>query len=311
MKNTHPQLRNKLSKDQALARLSQESFSRTTLSFYRYTPIADPHRFRDQLFKEWSTLGVLGRIYIAHEGINAQINVPEPRMDDFRRGLDTHLELARMYLNIAVEHGASFYKLKIKVREQIVASNLPLDSYDLANSGTYLDAGSFNSASQDPNAIIVDMRNHYESRVGKFEGALTPNSDFFRDEVKEARTMLEGKQDKKILLYCTGGIRCTPFSAYLKHQGFKDVNQLRGGIVSYAQEVRAKGLQSKFKGKNFTFDERLGERITQDIIARCDQCDKPCDEYTNCVHKPCNLLFIQCVACKKKFDGVCSIECQQ
>ena len=124
------------------------------------------------------------------------------------------------------------------------------------------------------------------------------------------KEILSGKEDEKILLYCTGGIRCEKASAFLKHHGFKDVNQLHGGIIEYARQVKVKGLESKFKGKNFVFDERMGERITDEIISKCYQCGNLCDSHYNCANDGCHLLFIQCEACKEKFEGCCSVECQ-
>ncbi len=304
-------LRNKLSKEQAMARLAHETAPRTTLSFYRYVQIDEPEKFRDAVYAALDSIGVLGRIYVAHEGVNAQISVPTPHLGLLTQTLNSFEALRDMYLNIAVEQAQSFYKLKIKIRRQIVADGLPEGAYDLQNIGTHLNAAQFNQALQDPNAIVVDMRNVYESRVGHFEQALTPNVQLFRDELKQVAAELADKKEKKILLYCTGGIRCEKTSAFLKHQGFQDVNQLRGGIITYAREVRELGLESKFKGKNFTFDERLGERITPDILTTCDTCGTPNDDYTNCAFKPCNKLFVQCSSCKTALDNTCSEGCHE
>jgi len=117
------------------------------------------------------------------------------------------------------------------------------------------------------------------------------------------------KEDKNLLMYCTGGIRCEKASAYFKHQGFKNVYQLEGGIIEYARQVKEEGVESKFVGKNFVFDHRLGERITDDIIAQCHQCGKPCDNHTNCANDACHLLFIQCDDCKAVMENTCSSEC--
>jgi len=112
-------------------------------------------------------------------------------------------------------------------------------------------------------------------------------------------------------MYCTGGVRCEKASAYLKHHGFQDVNQLYGGIIEYARQVKEENIESKFRGKNFVFDERLGERITDEVIAHCHQCGEPCDSHTNCANDDCHLLFIQCPACREKYQGCCSDECCQ
>ena len=122
---------------------------------------------------------------------------------------------------------------------------------------------------------------------------------------------LKNKKDEKILLYCTGGIRCEKTSAYLKHHGFKDVNQLHGGIIEYAKQVKEAGIKNKFIGKNFVFDDRLAEKISNETISTCDQCGKPCDDYTNCNYVDCNLLFIQCEKCKHTYDGCCTKDCSK
>lgn len=276
------------------------------MSLYRYVKIEKPEEMRDQLYREWYALGVFGRIYLAREGINAQLCVPEKNLEAFKASLESRDEFKNMRLNFAVEQGTSFYKLGIKVRKQIVADGLPEDSYDLSNVGTHLSPEEFNVAMEDKNAVVVDMRNFYESRIGRFEGAICPDVDTFREELPQVAEMLEDKKDKKILLYCTGGIRCEKASAYLKSQGFGDVSQLYGGVITYAHTVN----ESKFIGRNFVFDERIAERITDHVLSTCDQCENPCDDYTNCKNMICNLLFLQCAECAEKFAGACSDECR-
>ncbi len=299
-----------LNKVTCLRALAAEPFKRVTLSFYRYVKIENPADFRDQLYAEWDKLGVFGRVYLAREGINAQISVPEPQFEAFKAALEGHAELAAMYLNIALEQAESFYKLTIKVRKQIVGDGLPEDSYDLSQVGNHLNAEEFNTAMESEDALVVDMRNFYESRIGHFEGAVCPDSNTFKEELQMVTEQLKDQKDKKVLLYCTGGIRCEKASAYFKHEGFKDVNQLQGGIISYVQEVRQKQLESKFKGSNYVFDERISERVTEDVLSECDQCGAAWDGYTNCANATCNLLFLQCAACAEKWNGACTPECQ-
>lgn len=304
-------LRNKINSNILRKKIQQENESRITLSFYRYVDIVNPKDLRDELFIEWSELGVCGRIYIAEEGINAQLNIPLHHFEAFKKTLQKREILKDMPLKIAVEDGFSFYKLTIKVKKNIVADGLAKGTYDTSNVGNHLTPEEFNKALEDAKSIIVDVRNHYESRIGHFEGALLPDADTFRDELPLLQNMLKGKEENKILLYCTGGIRCEKASSYLKHAGFKDVNQLYGGIIHYAHEIKAKGLVSKFKGRNFVFDDRLAERITQDILTECDQCCTRADSYTNCANELCNLLFIQCGSCTEKYEGCCSENCKE
>ena len=214
-------------------------------------------------------------------------------------------------LNIAVEDdGKSFFTLTIKVRDKIVADGIEDPAFNPSNTGTHLDAESWNRLSGDPDTIVVDMRNHYESEVGHFENALTPDAATFREELPMVAEMLANQRDKKILMYCTGGIRCEKASAYLKYRGFENVFQLEGGIIEYARQVQSKGLKNKFLGKNFVFDERLGERISNEVIAHCHQCGALCDAHTNCANDHCHILFIQCDACKTTYAGACSEKCR-
>ncbi|MBL3658662.1 oxygen-dependent tRNA uridine(34) hydroxylase TrhO [Fulvivirga sediminis] len=283
---------------------------RITLSFYKYVKLSDPQNFRDKLYHDYSHLGIFGRIYVAHEGINAQISVPAERYEEYEEYMSNSEELQGAHLNSAIEDdGKSFFKLKIQVRKKILADGLNDTSFDVTNKGVHLTAEDFNKLAEDPNTILLDMRNHYETEVGHFKNAICPDVDTFRESLPIIENMLEDKKDKNLLMYCTGGIRCEKASAYYKHKGFKNVFQLKGGIIEYARQVNEQGIENKFIGKNFVFDERLGERISDDVISHCHQCGKPCDDHTNCKNDGCHLLFIQCKECAEKYEGCCSEEC--
>jgi len=304
-------LHNKLNKEELKKKLQEEDFKRITLSFYRYVIIENPEELRHALYKQWNELNVLGRIYLANEGINAQLSVPESNFDAFKNHLYSLELFKNVPFKIAVEDdGKSFYKLIVRVKNKIVADGLNDETFDVTNVGNHLTAKEFNDAIASPDTILVDMRNHYESEVGKFEGAITPDADTFKQELPMVLDLIKDKKDKKLVLYCTGGIRCEKASAYFKHQGFKDVNQLYGGIIDYARQIKAEGLESKFIGKNFVFDERMGERISEEIISVCHQCGKPSDRHVNCANDDCHLLFIQCEECGESMEGCCSIECK-
>jgi UPF0176 protein len=304
-------LHNRISQAELKQRLFEEKEHRTTISFYHYFPIEDPKVFRDELYKNLDTIKVFGRIYVAHEGINAQLSVPDSHFDALKSFLYSIKPLEGIRLNIAVDDdGRSFWVLKIKVRDKIVADGITDPSFDMRNKGKYVNAEEFNQLTSDPDTIVVDMRNHYEYEVGHFVNAIEVPSDTFREQLPMAADMLKEARDKNIIMYCTGGIRCEKASAYMLHQGFKNVFHLEGGIINYANQAKEKGLELKFKGKNFVFDNRLGERITEEIIARCHQCGKPADTHVNCANEACHLLFIQCEECKKSFDGCCTKECQ-
>lgn len=306
------QLYNTLSAEERARLIDEAGKERITLSFYAYAKIENPQQFRDDLFIAWNPLEALGRIYVANEGINAQMSVPADQFEAFRNTLDKYDYMRGVRLNIAREQDDhSFLKLTIKVRKKIVADGLNDQTFDVTNKGIHVKAKEFNELLENPNTIVVDFRNHYESEVGHFKGAITPDVDTFRESLPIINEQLQKhKEDKNLLMYCTGGIRCEKASAYFKHQGFQNVYQLEGGVIEYARQVKAENLESKFIGKNFVFDNRLGERITDDIISQCHQCGKPCDVHTNCANDACHLLFIQCEACASKMNNCCSTECQ-
>lgn len=305
------QLHNRISRRELKERIQQDPTPRTTVSFYYYFKIAEPAVFRNQLYKDLKEMGMLGRIYIAEEGINAQVSIPTANLETFRTYLYAIEPLNGLRLNVAVDDdGKSFYVLDIKVRKNIVADGITDPAFDMANRGKYVNAEQFNQLTNDPNTVVIDMRNHYEFEVGHFENAIVVPSDTFREQLPMAVDMMKADKEKNIIMYCTGGIRCEKASAYMLHQGFKNVFHLEGGIIHYTNQVKEKGIDNKFHGKNFVFDQRLGERITEEIIAKCHQCGKPADTHVNCVNDACHLLFIQCDECKEKFENCCSKECQ-
>ncbi len=303
-------LHNRVSAEVLKQRLMEETEPRTTISFYRYFPISDPEVFRNQFYLGLNALNVFGRIYVANEGINAQISVPSSNLEALKTYLDSVKGLENLRLNIAVDDdGKSFFVLKVKVRSKIVADGIEDPTFSMENKGRYLKVAEYNELAKREDVIIVDMRNHYEYEVGHFKNAIEVPSDTFREQLPMAADMLKDKKDAPIIMYCTGGIRCEKATAYMLHQGFKDVYHVEGGIIEYANQARKQGLENQFIGKNFVFDERLGERITEDIIANCHQCGKPADTHTNCKNTACHLLFIQCDDCAKKYNGCCSEEC--
>ena len=307
------QLYNTLSSKERAYLIEKAGQERLTLSFYQYTHIGNPQLLRDFLFIHWNPLEVLGRIYVANEGINAQLSVPAKQFETFKASLDTITFLEGVRLNIAIEQdNKSFLKLTVKVRNKIVSDGLKDEKFDVTQRGIHVNAQEFNDLLNDKNALCVDMRNHYESEIGHFDNAITPDVDTFRDSLPIIEEELEAhKEDRKIVMYCTGGIRCEKASAYFKHKGFKEVYQLEGGIIEYARQVKAQSLENKFIGKNFVFDERRSERISEDVIAQCHQCGAPCDSHVNCINEACHLLFIQCAACQEKMNECCSISCKE
>ena len=307
------QLYNTLSAKEREALIDKAGKDRLTISFYKYAHIGNVRIFRNHLFINWNELDVLGRIYVASEGINAQLSVPSENFNSFKEHLDSISFLEGVRLNIAIEQdNKSFLKLKVKVREKILADGLNDDTFDVTDKGVHLNARNFNTLVDDPDTILVDMRNHYESEIGHFKNAITPDVDTFRDSLDIIEEKLsEHKEDKNLVMYCTGGIRCEKASAYYKHKGFKNVFQLEGGIIEYTRQVRDQDLENKFIGKNFVFDDRRAERITEDVISQCHQCGEACDNHVNCANEACHLLFIQCEKCAEKMNTCCSDYCKE
>ena len=303
------ELFNKIDKVILKNNLKNEKFNRITASFYKYVPISKPEEFRDNLYLLFDDMLIFGRIYVSKEGVNAQVSIPQQNWDLFLLAINKIKEIRNVDIKKALKEGVSFYKLTIKVKKELVAYGLNNDEYNMNKVGKHLNSTDYNNAIQNNKTIIVDMRNYYESEVGRFDNAIIPDVETSKELLPEVKNILKGKEDEKILLYCTGGIRCEKASSYLIKNGFKDINQLQGGIIQYAHDMKQKSLESKFKGKNFVFDNRLGERVTKDIISKCHICESSCDSHTDCKNNACNILFIQCKSCKKKYNGCCSADC--
>jgi UPF0176 protein len=302
---------NRINNEELKDLLKKSNEERVTLSFYKYYQLEDPQAFRDSFFVSLDNLGVFGRIYVSQEGVNGQISVPKDNFGLFEALLEETGWLKGIRLNYAIEDdGKSFYKLKIKVRKKIVADGLNDATFDVTKRGRHLSAPEVNNLLEKDDTIVIDMRNHYESEVGHFEGAICPDVETFRDALPLVEEMLESDKDKTIIMYCTGGIRCEKASAYYLHKGFKDVCMIDGGIIEYTRQCSEKGLPNKFVGKNFVFDERMGERISEEVIARCHQCGQPADTHINCANDACHILFIQCEECAEKYDSCCSNKCK-
>ncbi len=303
------------SKEELLEILKKENFNRKTISFYKYVKIADPKMMRDFLFDKFTELNCLGRIYVANEGINAQMNVPEHNFQAFDNFIQNIPEFIGVPYKVAIEEkqkdiASSFLKLIIKVRPKIVADGLDDSTFDPSDTGAYATAEDVNSMI-DRGVTVIDMRNFYEAMIGHFKGAKIMNVDTFREQLQKVHDMFRDKKDEEVLLYCTGGIRCEKASAWMKHNGFKNVKHIKGGIIDYAHQVKERGLENKFLGKNFVFDERMGEKVGDEIISYCQVCeDKLCDDYIHCENKFCHILFICCENCKNHLNGYCSFWCK-
>ncbi|MBY0376759.1 rhodanese-related sulfurtransferase [Patescibacteria group bacterium] len=303
---------NTKSKEELLRDLSAENFRRKTVSFYKYVKISNPKIMRDNIFDKFTELKCLGRIYIASEGINAQLNVPEHNWKQFDNFIQSMPEFTGVPYKVAVEEQgfSSFIKLIVKVRPKIVADGIEDASFDPSDTGAYADAEEVNRMI-DKGVTVIDMRNFYEAMIGHFKGAKIMDVDTFRDQLKKVHDIFRDKKDEEVLIYCTGGIRCEKASAWMKHNGFKNVKHIKGGIIDYAHQVKEKGLPNKFLGKNFVFDERMGEKVGTETISDCQICeDTKCDDYIHCKNKLCHVLFICCGECQSRLNGYCSFVCK-
>jgi len=304
-------LYNQKSKEMLIENLEAETFNRITCSFYNYIKINSPTNFRDNLYSVFYTLNIFGRIYVADEGINAQISVPSHNWVNFLKRISEIGELSDIQIKKAISEGISFYKLVIKVKKEIVAYGIPKNEYNMKIIGKHLTTDQFNRALNQEQTTIIDMRNIYESEVGKFKNAEIPQVEKSKELLPEVRRMLKGREHHQVLLYCTGGIRCEKASSFLINEGIKDVKQLQGGIIQYAHDIKKYGMKSKFVGKNFVFDARLGERVSDDIISNCHICNKSSDIHRDCKNDACHILFIQCEECERDLNGCCSDKCKE
>lgn len=301
------------------------------VSFYKFHEIDNPGLIAERLKKIWGLLGIRGRVYVAKEGVNAQMAVPEMCWRDFvdaMRGdwIERDVSvvppfLCGVYLN---EDGSvsraeqPFDALHVRVREKVLADGLS-SSFDWSSAGTVLTPEQWHQQLEEAgDAIVVDCRNKYETEVGHFEGAETPNTQTFRDTWSWLENRLaDVDRDRPVMTYCTGGIRCVKVNAYLEQKmGFRNTKRLGGGIVSYARKLEKAGRigESKFRGINHVFDGRVGREITNDTLSRCLNCDQLSDVQTDCAYVACKRpfdtrMFVQCADCAARLGGACSQEC--
>ena len=284
------------------------------LLYYRYFSIEEPHKYVIEHRSLCEDLGLLGRILVAREGINGTVSGLREQTQAYQESLRAKPGTGDMDFKIDPADGHVFKKLSIKARDEIVTLGLsPTEDIDPnETTGKYLPPKEFYEAMQDPNAVIVDARNAYESQLGKFRNAICPDVDSFRDLpqwIRDHRAELEGK---RILTYCTGGIRCEKFSGFLLNEGFEDVSQLHGGIVTYGRDPETQGRD--FEGQCYVFDQRISVPVNTanpSVIAHCRHCEVPIERYRNCGYTPCNLQFFCCPECEESCGRFCSEACRE
>ncbi len=285
------------------------------LLYYLYTDIADPDDYVAQHRALCERLGLLGRIIVAKEGINGTVSGPAQATEAYRQALRAAPETAEIQFKTDPAPGHAFPKLSIKIRPEIVALGLSQeDDIDpRQTTGQRLSPEEWQKKMRQEDVLIIDGRNNYESALGRFEGALCPDLDSFRDFpkwIEEELAAQPGAKDRPILTYCTGGIRCEKLSGLLVEKGFKDVSQLEGGIVTYGKDPAVQG--QGFEGQCYVFDERIGvpvNSVDPKPITHCRTCHEPYENYTNCAYPPCNAQIFLCPECEAKQGRYCDAAC--
>ncbi len=279
------------------------------LLYYNYVDISDEDLTCYEHLAFCKALGLLGRIYISSEGINGTCAGTREQIKKYQRYMKKHPLFQDTEFKCENSDFLPFRKMFVRTRPEIVASDLFDEVSPNKDTGTHLSPGKFHDMLQnDPDVVAFDARNDYEWKIGTFEGAVTPDIANFRElKNKVDNGEYDYLKEKKLLMFCTGGIRCEKASAYFKKKGFSDVYQLDGGIIKYGQTIKEE--DRLYKGKCFVFDDRLATPITQDVLTTCEHCDTSCDRYLNCTNLQCNKLFLCCEACKESKGHACTTEC--
>ncbi|WP_348769345.1 rhodanese-related sulfurtransferase [Buchnera aphidicola] len=288
---------------------------RLILSFYKYFCIQNLKEFRDKIYKSFSQYNILGRVYISHEGMNAQISIPTNMYLIFKKFLyQLNPLLNNLYINktFNVNNTSAFWLLSVKIKKYIINDGITDSLFKFENVGIYIDAKTVNLMLNDKKTIFIDMRNSYEYKIGHFPNALEIKSKTFREQLRNLiKIMHDNNKYENIVMYCTGGIRCEKATSWMIFNKFKNVYHIKGGIIGYVNQAKKNKLPILFKGSMFVFDNRISEKISKDIISFCKQCNQPSDNYVNCCFSLCHLLFIQCNNCSINFKNCCSIDCMK
>jgi UPF0176 protein len=283
------------------------------LLYYKYVTINDPEVFTKEHLQFCKELGLKGRILIASEGINGTVSGTVEQTDKYMETLKNDPRFEDIVFKIDEAEKHAFKKMHVRFREEIVSLKLEEDIQPTEITGNYLSPKDFYENLQREDVIVIDARNDYEHQIGHFRNAILPDVEAFRDLPKWIRDNLAEHKDKKVLTYCTGGIRCEKFTGFLLQEGFQDVNQLHGGIVEYGKDPEVQGKM--YDGKCYVFDERIAvpiNRTDEDVIvSECYYCGKKEDRLVNCANPECNRQHVSCEACEEEHHRSCSQECRE
>lgn len=278
--------------------------------FYKYVELVSPKRVMKWQRKICTDLGLKGRIILATEGINATLGGTDENLERYKAIMEASAEFGGIDYKESPGSADDFPRMRIVIKDEIVCLRADKTATDLKNSGVHLSPEQVHEliTKKPDNLVILDGRNHYEARIGKFEGAITPEIDHFRDFPQYIDQHAEEFKDKQVLMYCTSGIRCERATAYLKSKGVvQEVYQITGGIQRYAEKFP----NGFFKGKNYVFDNRIAMKVTDDVLGSCDVCGIACDDFTNCLNATCNKHYIGCKECIEALQNTCSKACME
>jgi UPF0176 protein len=284
------------------------------LLYYKYARLEDPDAYAEEHRRVCKDLGLYGRILIAKEGLNGTVSGTKENCAKYRAVLDSDPLTQGIAWKIDPEEGHVFSKLSIKVRDEVVTLELGEEDFNPIDlTATHLNPVKWREAMKEDNVVILDARNDYEWEIGRFEGAVLPDVPSFRDLPKWVRDHRDELEGKKILTYCTGGIRCEKFSGFLLQEGFKEVYQLDGGIVTYGKNEEVKG--EGYEGECYVFDERLSIPVNRTdgakVVSKCRHCGMPSIRYRNCAWMPCNAQFLLCEDCEDAMGRYCAKVCKE
>ena len=284
------------------------------LLYYKYARLEDPDAYAEEHRRFCKDLGLYGRILIAKEGLNGTVSGTKENCAKYRAVLDSDPLTQGIAWKIDPEEGHVFSKLSIKVRDEVVTLELGEEDFNPIDlTATHLNPVKWREAMKEDNVVILDARNDYEWEIGRFEGAVLPDVPSFRDLPKWVRDHRDELEGKKILTYCTGGIRCEKFSGFLLQEGFKEVYQLDGGIVTYGKNEEVKG--EGYEGECYVFDKRLSIPVNRTdgakVVSKCRHCGMPSIRYRNCAWMPCNAQFLLCEDCEDAMGRYCAKVCKE
>ncbi|WP_280769205.1 rhodanese-related sulfurtransferase [Salipaludibacillus daqingensis] len=281
------------------------------LLYYKYITIDSPEELKQEHLDFCKSLGLKGRILISEEGINGTVSGTVEQTDLYMEEMKKDPRFEDMVFKIEESKEHAFKKMHVRHRDELVSFDLEEDVDPNEITGNYLEPEEFYKQMNDPNTVIIDARNDYEYDVGHFKGAIKPDIKSFRelpDWIKENKQTFE---NKKILTYCTGGVRCEKFSGWLLKEGFEDVSQLHGGIITYGQDPKVKG--ELWDGKCYVFDERLTvpvNQITHHVVGRDHFTGEPCERYVNCANPECNKQILISEENEHFYLRGCTHECR-